>query len=190
LFKVFTLTNDTLVPIYWRLTPLSTRWKKFKWATKLCHFPENTHNSSDKWFSNKVSSFIHVVSESFVVKYHRSFCKSYSSKQNITCFAHKKTTKEVPDSKSSSTFTSGCIKCFFHSILRFNFVELMVFLITFLFTENTISPIRSCSNIIWTYKCTTWFTNILIRTVLSKKGNHFTWPVYFLILKCWIRMVC
>ena len=38
-----------------------------------------------------------------MVKYHRSFCKSYSSKQNITCFAHKKTTKEVPDSKSSST---------------------------------------------------------------------------------------
>ena len=50
-----------------------------------------------------MSSFIHVVSESFMVKYHRSFCKSYSSKQNITCFAHKKTTKEVPDSKSSST---------------------------------------------------------------------------------------
>jgi hypothetical protein len=27
---------------------------------------------------------------------------------------------------------------------------------------------------------------------MSKKGNHFTWPVYFLILKqlkCWIRMV-
>jgi hypothetical protein len=35
--------------------------------------------------------------------------------------------------------------------------------------------------------------NIFVRTVLSKKGNHFTWPVYFLILKqlkCWIRMVC
>ena len=35
-------------------------------------------------------------------------------------------------------------------------------------------------------------SNVLIRTVLSKKGNHFTWPVYFLILKelkCWIRMV-
>jgi hypothetical protein len=28
LFKVFTLTNDTLVPIYWRFTPLRTRWKK------------------------------------------------------------------------------------------------------------------------------------------------------------------
>ena len=26
-------------------------------------------------------------------------------------------------------------------------------------------------------------SNILIRTVLSKKGNHFTWSVYFLILK-------
>jgi hypothetical protein len=25
--------------------------------------------------------------------------------------------------------------------------------------------------------------NIFIRTVLSKKGNDFTWPVYFLILK-------
>ena len=25
--------------------------------------------------------------------------------------------------------------------------------------------------------------NIFVRTVLSKKGNHFTWPVYFLILK-------
>jgi hypothetical protein len=34
----------------------------------------------------------------------------------------------------------------------------MVFFITFLYTENTISPIRSGSNIIWTYKCTTWFT--------------------------------
>jgi hypothetical protein len=54
--------------------------------------------------------------------------------------------------------TSGCIKYFFHSILRFNFVELMVFFITFLFTENTISPIRSGSNTIWTYNCTTWFT--------------------------------
>jgi hypothetical protein len=38
----------------------------------------------------------------FVVKYHRSYCNSYTSKQNITCFAQKKTTKEVPDSKSSS----------------------------------------------------------------------------------------
>ena len=47
-------TNDTLVPMYWRFTPLSTRWKKFKWATKLCHFPENNHNSSDKWFSNNL----------------------------------------------------------------------------------------------------------------------------------------
>jgi hypothetical protein len=52
----------------------------------------------------EVSSITHVVSESFVVKYHRSCCKSYTSKQNITCFAHKKkTVKEVPDSKSSST---------------------------------------------------------------------------------------
>jgi hypothetical protein len=50
------------------------------------------------------SSITHVVSESFVVKYHKSCCKSYTSKQNITCFAQKKTIKEVPDSKSSSTF--------------------------------------------------------------------------------------
>ena len=50
--------------------------------------------------------------------------------------------------------TSGCIKYFFHSVLWFNFVELMVFFITFLFTENTISPIRSGSNTIWTYNCT------------------------------------
>jgi hypothetical protein len=34
-------------------------------------------------------------------------CKSYTSKQNITCFAHKKTIKEVSDSKSSSTFVSS-----------------------------------------------------------------------------------
>ena len=52
----------------------------------------------------EVSSITHVVSESFVVKYRRSCCKSYTSKQNITCFAKKKTIKEVPDSKSSSTF--------------------------------------------------------------------------------------
>ena len=51
----------------------------------------------------EVSLITHVVSESFVVKYHRSCCKSYTSKQNITCFAQRKTTKEVPDSKSSST---------------------------------------------------------------------------------------
>ena len=51
----------------------------------------------------EVSSITHVVSESFVVKYHRSCCKSYTSRQNITCFAQKKTIKEVPDSKSSST---------------------------------------------------------------------------------------
>ena len=50
----------------------------------------------------EVSSITHVVSESFVVKYHKSCCKSYTSKQNITCFARKKTTKEVPNSKSSS----------------------------------------------------------------------------------------
>jgi hypothetical protein len=53
----------------------------------------------------EVSSITHVVSESCVVKYHRSCCKSYTSKQNITSFAKKKKTiKEVPDSKSSSTF--------------------------------------------------------------------------------------
>jgi hypothetical protein len=51
----------------------------------------------------EVSSITHVVSESFVVKYHRSCCKSYTSKQNITCFAQQRTTKEVPDSKSSIT---------------------------------------------------------------------------------------
>ena len=28
-----------------------------------------------------------------------------------------------------------------------------------------------------------YFVKHIIRTVLSKKGNHFTWPVYFLILK-------
>ena len=38
----------------------------------------------------EVSSITHVVSESFVVKYHKSCCKSYTSKQNITCFAQKK----------------------------------------------------------------------------------------------------
>ena len=66
-----------------------------------------------------MSSITHVVSESFVVKYHRSCCKSYTSKQNITCFAQKKTTKEVHDSKSSSTVVcsndittrSYCIFC-------------------------------------------------------------------------------
>jgi hypothetical protein len=31
----------------------------------------------------EVSSITHVVSESFVVKYHRSSCKSYTSKQNF-----------------------------------------------------------------------------------------------------------
>ena len=41
----------------------------------------------------EVSSITHVVSESFVVKYHRSCCNSYTSKQNITCFAHKKDNK-------------------------------------------------------------------------------------------------
>ena len=51
-----------------------------------------------------MSSITHVVSDSFVVKYHRSCCNSYTSKQNITCFVKKKTIKEVPDSKSSSTF--------------------------------------------------------------------------------------
>ena len=40
-----------------------------------------------------VSSITHVVSESFVVKYHRSCCKSYTSKQNITSFAKKKDNK-------------------------------------------------------------------------------------------------
>jgi hypothetical protein len=35
----------------------------------------------------EVSSITHVVSESFVVKYHKYCGKSYTSKQNITCFA-------------------------------------------------------------------------------------------------------
>jgi hypothetical protein len=34
------------------------RWQKFKLATKLCHFPENTHNRSDKWFSNNLLTLI------------------------------------------------------------------------------------------------------------------------------------
>jgi hypothetical protein len=38
----------------------------------------------------EVSSITLVVSKSFVVKYHKSCCKSYTSKQNITCFAQKK----------------------------------------------------------------------------------------------------
>ena len=41
----------------------------------------------------EVSSITHVVSESFVVKYYRSCCKSYTSKQNITCFAKKNDNK-------------------------------------------------------------------------------------------------
>jgi len=44
----------------------------------------------------EVSSITHVVSESFVVKYHRSCCKSYTSKQNITCFAQKRQQKKCP----------------------------------------------------------------------------------------------
>ena len=43
-----------------------------------------------------MSSITHVVSESFVVKYHRSCCKSYTSKQNITCFAQKRQQKKCP----------------------------------------------------------------------------------------------
>jgi hypothetical protein len=57
----------------------------------------------------------------------------------------------------------------------------MVFFITFLFTENTISPIRSGNNIIWTYNCTTWFTighffycqrKVIKKTISSSKLNH------------------
>jgi hypothetical protein len=64
--------------------------------------PEVRQDDVYRLLIEEVSSITHVVSESFVVKYHKYCCKSYTSKQNITCFAHKKTTKEVPDSKSSS----------------------------------------------------------------------------------------
>jgi hypothetical protein len=65
--------------------------------------PEVRQDEVYRRLIEEVSSITHVVSESFVVKYHRSCCKSYTSKQNITCFAQKKTIKKVADSKSSST---------------------------------------------------------------------------------------
>ena len=81
----------------------------------------------------EVSSITHVVSESFVVKYHRSCCKSYTSKQNITCFAQKKTTKEVPDSKSSSTFVCS------NDILLPDLIGLIVFSVKRKVIKKTIS---------------------------------------------------
>ena len=66
----------------------------------------------------EVSSITHVVSESFVVKYHRSCCNSYTSKQNIMCFAQKKTIK---DSKSSS------VQLYVQMVLLPDLIGLIVF---------------------------------------------------------------
>ena len=84
----------------------------------------------------EVSLITHVVSESFVVKYHRSCCKSYTSKQNITCFAHKKTTKEVPDSKSSS------VQLYVQMVLLPDLIGLIVFSVKRKVIKKTISSTK------------------------------------------------
>jgi hypothetical protein len=84
----------------------------------------------------EVSSITHVVSESFVVKYHKYCCKSYTSKQNITCFAHKKTTKEVPDSKSSS------VQLYVQMVLLPDLIGLIVFSVKRKVIKKTISSTK------------------------------------------------
>ena len=83
-----------------------------------------------------MSSITHVVSESFVVKYHKSCCKSYTSKQTITWFAQRKTTKEVPDSKSSS------VQLYVQMVLLPDLIGLIVFSVKGKVIENTISSTK------------------------------------------------
>jgi hypothetical protein len=56
-------------------------------------------------------SFVnHIISENIEVKYHRSCCKSYTSKQNLTRYSHETVSKqENTDSACISPVASSVI---------------------------------------------------------------------------------
>jgi hypothetical protein len=45
-------------------------------------------------FVKELSSVNHIISENIEVKYHKSCCKSYTSKQNLTRYSHKTVSKQ------------------------------------------------------------------------------------------------
>ena len=54
----------------------------------------SSHCQSAKgWIVEELSSVNHIISENIEVKYHRSCCKSYTSKQNFTRYSHKTVSK-------------------------------------------------------------------------------------------------
>jgi hypothetical protein len=47
-----------------------------------------------KGIVEELSSVNHIISENIEVKYHRSCCKSYTSKQNLIRFSHETVSKQ------------------------------------------------------------------------------------------------